>query len=353
MQLNNHREKLAKLVRSYRQKLHFTKSINHIYMWLLFVAIILGIFGFGSTYKLLDSTDNFSASSSLSKQPLATPSKVTSSSGPAQTNSLFSTYPTWAQDFAGETSGTLNSNDWEVVEGPAQNSNHEAEYYTDSPTNLRIDNGVLVLEATQQAEPQNYDYASARIDTDNKVSFLYGRIDIVAKVPNSVGTWPAAWLLPANNTYEDLSPASDTTRYLNGGEIDLIEEVGFQPNVEYGIVHSLSDLSNPGGVGNYNQITVPDNNTTYNTYTMLWTPTTITFEFNNNPFFTYTKPAGSNYTNWPFNQPFYLILNLAMGGSWGGEDTSQFPGNGIDNSALPASMSIQSIYYYPYIGASN
>jgi beta-glucanase (GH16 family) len=63
--------------------------------------------------------------------------------------------------------------------------------------------------------------------------------------------------------------------------------------------------------------------------------------------------VGANYTNWPFDQPFYLILNLAMGGSWGGEDTAQFPGNGIDNSALPATMSIQSIYYYPYIGASN
>lgn len=329
-----------------------SKPAYHIYKRMLFVAIILSIFGVGSTYKLAASTKQFNTSRNLSEQAQEAPKKVTPT-GPVQTNSLFSTYPKWAQDFAAETSGTLGGKYWEINQGPPQNSNHEAEYYTDSPTNLRIANGALILEATQQPEPQNYDYASARIDTAGKISFLYGRVDIVAKLPDSAGTWPAAWFLPANNKYEDLSPSSDTIRYLNGGEIDLIEEVGSQPNTEYGIVHSLSDLSNPGGVGDYNQIKVPNNDTTYNTYTMLWTPTSITFELNNNPFYTYSRPVGANYTNWPFDQPFYLILNLAMGGSWGGEDTAQFPGNGIDNSALPATMSIQSIYYYPYIGASN
>jgi beta-glucanase (GH16 family) len=322
-----------------------------IYKRLLFVAIILGIFGVGSTYKLAASSEHFNTTRTPSVQAQTVPKKVTPT-GPAQTNSLFSTYPTWAQDFATDTSGTLDGKYWEINQGPPQNSNHEAEYYTGSPTNLRIANGALILEATQQPEPQNYDYASARIDTDGKISFLYGRVDIVAKLPDSAGTWPAAWFLPANNKYEDLSPSSDTIRYLNGGEIDLIEEVGSQPNTEYGIVHSLSDLNNPGGVGDYNQIKVPNNDNAYNTYTMLWTPTSITFELNNNPFYTYSRPVGANYTNWPFDQPFYLILNLAMGGSWGGEDTAQFPGNGIDNSALPATMSIQSIYYYPYTGSN-
>jgi beta-glucanase (GH16 family) len=279
-----------------------------------------------------------------------TPSPV-APTGPAQSNSLFSTYPSWSQDFATDSASTLSNQYWEVSQGPAQNSNNEAEYYTDSPTNLYIKNGALVLKATQQTEPQNYDYASARIDTNGKISFLYGRIDITAELPSSVGTWPAAWLLPANNKYEDLSPVSDTTRYLNGGEVDMIEEVGTQPNTEYGIVHSLSDLTNPGGVGGYNTIKLPNNNTTYNTYSMLWTPTSMTFEVNNNPFYTYTRPSGANYTNWPFDQPFYLILNIALGGSWGGTDTAQFPGNGIDNASLPASMSIKSIYYYSYTGS--
>lgn len=271
---------------------------------------------------------------------------------PSQSNTLFSTYPSWSQNFTTDKSGKLSPKSWNVYVGAPPNSNNEAEYYTDNALNLHISGGALTLEATHQAEPQNYDYASALVNTQNKQSFLYGRIDITAKLPVGVGTWPAAWLLPSNNKYEDLSPASDSSRYLNGGEIDLIEEVGFDPDVDYGIVHSLSDLANPGGVGDYATVDVTDSSTTYNVYSLLWTPTSITFEVNNTPFYTYTREAGANYKTWPFDQPFYLILNLAIGGTWGGEDTSQFP-TGIDNAALPASMSISSIYYYPYVGPLN
>jgi beta-glucanase (GH16 family) len=270
--------------------------------------------------------------------------------GPTQPDSQFSTYPAWSQDFLSDHSTKPSSTYWNVYQGIPQNSNKEAEYYTNKPINLRIQNGALTLEATQQSEPDGYSYGSARIDTQNKKSFLYGRIDITAIVPSGVGAWPAAWLLPANNKYEDLSPASNSVRYMNGGEIDLIEEVGFDPNVEYGIVHSISDLSNPGGVGDFSTVNVADSNSTYNLYSLLWTPTSITFEVNNVPFYTYARTTGAGYQTWPFDQPFYLILNLAVGGTWGGEDTSQFP-TGIDNTALPASFNIQSIYYYPYVGS--
>ncbi len=271
--------------------------------------------------------------------------------GPLQTDSAFASYPSWSQNFKNQKTSKLNANDWNIYVGQPNNSNDEAEYYTNSSTNLYIKNGALSLVATQQAEPNGYDYASARIDTQNKQSFLYGRIDIKAEVPIGDGVWPAAWLLPANNKYEYLSPPSDIDRYMNGGEIDLIEEVGFDPNTEYGIVHSISDINNPNGVGDYNTVVVPNGSNTYNLYSVLWTPSYITFEVNNVPFYTYTKATHANYTTWPFDQPFYLILNLALGGSWGGEDKSAFPGNGIDNSILPSSFNIQSIYYYPYIGS--
>ena len=270
--------------------------------------------------------------------------------GPAQTDQLFSTFPTWSQNFAADNSTTVNTNYWNVYQGAPQNSNNEAEYYTNNPSNIHISNGALTLEATQQAEPQNYQYASARIDTQNKKTFLYGRIDLTAELPESIGVWPAAWFLPANQTYENMSPISDPSRYLNGGEIDMVEEVGVNPNTEYGIVHSLSDLNNPGDIGDYSSIVVPNSTTSYNLYTLLWTPTSITFEVNNVPFYTYTKSQNASYTTWPFDQPVYMILNLALGGSWGGIDKStEFP-NGIDNSSLPASMNIKSIYYYSYVG---
>jgi beta-glucanase (GH16 family) len=289
----------------------------------------------------------------------ATPSTGTSSTqrqsvmtGPAQQNPLFATYPTWVQNFNTPVASHLDNQYWEAVVGPAQNSNNEAEYYTNSTANLRVENGALTLEATRQPEPNGYDYASARIDTQNKKSFLYGRLDVTAKLPSGAGTWPAVWLLPTTNTYENLSPASDTTRYKNGGEIDLLESVGFDPNIEYGVAHTLGDLSRPGGIGAYGTVTVPTSSSSYNLYSLLWTPTTVTFAVNNQPFYTYTKTTGADYTSWPFDQPFYLIINLAMGGTWGGQDTAAFPGNGIDNNALPASLAIQSIYYYPYVGSS-
>jgi beta-glucanase (GH16 family) len=289
------------------------------------------------------------AESTLTQQTIVQQSSAPPK-GPAQNDTLFTTYPSWSQDFSDYEIDHLDPTYWEVNVGPAQNSNHEAQYYTNSPANLRIENGTLVLEATKQAEPGGYQYASSRIDTQGKESFLYGRLDVTAKLPTGVGTWPAVWMLPATTKYRDLSPATNALRYKNGGEIDLIEAVGFNPNVEYGIAHTLADETHPDGTGSYNQITVPGNDTAYNLYTLLWTPDSLTFAVNNKPFYVYNRQVGADYKTWPFDQPFYLILNLALGGSWGGIDTAHFPGNGIDNSALPASLDVRSIYYYPYIG---
>jgi beta-glucanase (GH16 family) len=284
-------------------------------------------------------------------QASRTAGKVTTP-GPRQTSPLFSTYPAWSQNFADDSSGKLDSKYWNIFKGVPQSDNHEAQYYTDNPTNLHIKDGALSLMATHQAGPDGYKYLSARVDTQHKVSFLYGRIDVTAKVPNGVGTWPAVWFLPSNNKYADLGSRGDSFRYLNGGELDLIEEVGFNPNIEYGIVHTKSDVrDHTDGVGTFNQVEVLGNDVHYNKYSMLWTPNSITFEVNDTPFFTYDRPPGADYNTWAFDQPFYMIMNLAMGGKWGGEDTAHFPGNGIDDSALPASLDIKSIYYYPYIQA--
>ena len=266
--------------------------------------------------------------------------------GPRQLNTNFTTFPTWSQNFSFYQSPTLNAKYWNIYQGIPPNSNHEFEYYTSAKSNINITNNSLNITALKQIFQNGYDYSSGRIDTQGKKSFLYGRINVTAKVPVGVGVWPAVWLLPNNNYYRNLSPSSDTLRYLNGGEIDLIEEVGFDPNIEYGIVHSLSDLSNPYGVGSYNSAYVTNGSTSYNLYSLLWTPTSITFEINNQPFYRYSKPKNANFTNWPFNQPFYLIANLAVGGIWGGEDKSVYP-SGVDNSIFPSTLKIKSIYYYP------
>lgn len=333
-------KKQLKLSRSYRSRL---KSNTPLIVLLFLIGFILCLQVIISSLPAKTDTIKLIVSDS---QDLT----KADDNGPAQGNSLFATYPSWSQDFS-KPKAVVSSKYWNIYNGPPQNSNNEAEYYTSKSVIVR--NGALNITANHQNEPDGYDYSSGRLDTQNKVSFLYGRIDVTATLPDGIGTWPAVWLLPANNYYENFSPASDPLRYLNGGEIDLIEEVGLQPNINYGIVHTLNASITRNGSGLYNTIDLTNNNSTYYTYSMLWTPTSITFEVNNQPYFTYDRPAGSTYANWPFDQPFYLIMNLALGGSWGGEDTLQFPGNGIDNSIFPTSMNIKSIYYYPYVGPLN
>lgn len=268
-----------------------------------------------------------------------------------QQNPDFAKYPSWSQDFSDSATSILDPSFWNVLVGPAQNSNKEQQYYTNDSSNLRIENGVLRLIATRKDMPQGYKYASARLETQGKKSFLYGRFDVDARVPQGVGTWPAVWLLPANDTYAKKSPTTDVLRYKNGGEIDILEAVGFQPNLIYGVAHTVSDIHDRSdGSGSYGTIAVYNASREFNKYTLLWTPTKIIFAVNEKPYYTYERRVGADYTSWPFDQPFYLILNLAMGGTWGGMDIAHYPDNGIDNNALPASLDVRSIRYYSYVG---
>ncbi len=281
--------------------------------------------------------------------PVTSPIKTSSPvSSRTQNDPLFTKNPSWSQDFSGTTPEALKSNYWNILEGPALNSNREQQYYTSSESNLKAENGILKIIATHQPQPMGFQYASARLETEGKQEFLYGRLDVMAKLPKGTGTWPAIWLLPANNIYADKSPESNPLRYKNGGEIDIMEAVGYKPNLIYGVAHTASDLQNrPDGTGKNGSIIVPDSADKFNKYSLLWTPDKLIYQINDQTFFTYSKPKNSDYTTWPYDQPFFLIINLAMGGVWGGMDRSKFPENGIDNSALPATFEIDSIDYYP------
>lgn len=289
---------------------------------------------------------------SESTSPIASPKKSeTPVAVRAQDNPLFAKNPSWSEDFTTQTSEALNPKYWNILEGPALNSNREQQYYSSSETNLKTENGILKLIATHQPQPMGYQYASARLETEGKKEFLYGRLDVTAKLPRGTGTWPAIWLLPANNVYADKSPENNVLRYKNGGEIDIMEAVGHKPNLIYGVAHTASDIQKrPDGTGSNASIVVPNSADTFNKYSLLWTPDKLTFAVNDKPFFSHSRPKNADYTTWPYDQPFFLIINLAMGGVWGGMDRAKFPENGIDNSALPASFEIDSIDYYPYIG---
>lgn len=296
------------------------------------------------------------AAAAATPQPAVKPNSVHTAAATAKTcdtaqkNTVasFTACPSFILDYSNRNKGVAASNYFNVYTGLPV-ANEEAEVYTNQSKNLRVENGSLVLQALN--DPQGGSrYTSARIDTKGKEDFLYGKIVVRASLPTGIGTWPAIWMLPSNPKYAGLSPASDTTRYLNDGEMDLAESIGLEPHLVYGVAHTVTYDNNGVDRTYFNTIMVPDNDKVFHDYTVEWTPTTLVFKIDNTPFFSYSKRPGATYTTWPYDQPFHLVINLALGGTWAGKDRAQFPVDGVDSSALPASLKIQNIRYYSYNG---
>ncbi len=259
---------------------------------------------------------------------------------PQKEDKLFSKCANYWVDFTDPTQKSLDElfnirTDQPVV-------NNEVQLYTDNAENLRVEDGSLMITALNESQ-DGFSYTSARIDTLDKKDFFYGKLVVRAKLPSSGGTWPAIWMLPTNPKYASLSPASDYKRHLNDGEIDIAESVGMYPHLIYAVTHARNYTRQGVDHTYFDTVKVPRSDTRYHDYGVDWTPTRITMSVDGKPFFTYKKKSGADWRSWPFDQPFYLILNLAVGGTWAGRD-------GIDNDALPATMQVESIRYYSYIG---
>ncbi len=321
----------------------------------LFVAAFLAVMGTGMilwgtgairpAHVLGEATGTGTSQSSGSAPAVATTGCQESQPTAGQ---LFATCPTFTQDYTTQKNGSVSSKIFNITNGKPE-ANQEAQYYTGNSKNLRVQDGKLVLQALNESK-EGYKYTSARIDTKGKKDFLYGKIVVRATLPTGVGTWPAIWMLPSESKYASLRPESDVNRYLNDGEMDIAESIGTEPHRIYGIAHSLVYAQNSTNKGYFSTVNVPDSDTAFHDYQLEWTPTKLTFSVDGKAFFTISKQAGADYRSWPYDQPFYLVLNLALGGSWGGTDRAHFPEDGVDKQALPAALNVQSINYYPYVG---
>lgn len=207
--------------------------------------------------------------------------------------------------------------------------NNEAQYYAaDRPENSRVENGNLVIEARKEDLSTLPDwggqhYTSARLVTRGKASWTYGFFDIRAKLPCGVGQWPAIWML-GDGPWPD------------AGEIDIMESIGFEPTTIYGTLHSAYSVAN--GEHNGDKVEVPTLCSAFHNYQMEWTPAGITFLVDDRPF--YHKDKGSlDHAHYPFDGPQSMLLNLAIGGNWGGQ-------HGIDDNALPARMEVDYVRVY-------
>lgn len=206
--------------------------------------------------------------------------------------------------------------------------NNELQYYTeDRLKNARVENGYLFIEAHQ--EPfKTREYTSARLLTRGKQSWKYGRFEIRAKLPSGRGTWPAIWMLPKEWQYGGW-PAS--------GEIDIMEHVGYEPNFIYGSVHT-DTYNHVDGTQFTESIKVPDAESTFHTYTIEWTPEKISWHVDDRQYASFPNKH-KTHKEWPFDQAFRLILNIAVGGNWGGQ-------KGIDDSIWPQQMVVDFVRVY-------
>jgi beta-glucanase (GH16 family) len=213
--------------------------------------------------------------------------------------------------------------------------NREWQFYTDARReNARIEDGHLIIEARR--EPwQGRDYTSARLVTKGKSDRTYGRFEIRAKLPLGRGTWPAIWMLP---TVWDLG----NKLWPDNGEIDIMEHVGYDPGVIHASTHSQKNQWR-----NNNQRTatlkVPDAATAFHTYTLEWDAEEIRIFVDDRHFFT-SRKEGGDWTSWPFYRNFYLVLNLAVGGDWGGS-------KGVDEKVFPQRMEVDYVRVYQKAGS--
>lgn len=259
----------------------------------------------------------------------------------------FAQCPSFVLDFASMPDGPFQSDHLVAYQGKPE-SNDEAQYYTANPQNIRIEKGALTIQALKQVK-DGHDYTSARVDTKGKQDFLYGRIVVRSTMPAGTGTWPAIWMLSSKEKYRQFNPPESGNHDMADGEMDIAEAVGTEPHKVYGIAHSLTSWT--GLRDNYySTVTLPDNHAAYHDYELRWTPDRLVMLVDGMQYYSVDKKAGADYKDWPYDQPYYLIINLALGGSWGGRDRVNFPKDGVDPAALPATMRVESIKYYPYTG---
>jgi beta-glucanase (GH16 family) len=213
---------------------------------------------------------------------------------------------------------------WDYEEGYIRNN--EAQYYTkERLENARVENGNLIIEARKD-NWNGKEITSASLHTYGNKSMLYGKIEVRAKLPTGKGTWPAIWML--GNTIRTV------TNWPECGEIDIMENVGFDPDVIHANVHTKA-YNHSIGTNKGNKITVKKPYELFHTYTVEWYEDKMFFYVDDQRYFVFNNENTGNDV-WPFDKPHYLILNLAIGGGWGGQQ-------GIADDLLPQK------YYIDYV----
>ena len=223
----------------------------------------------------------------------------------------------WNDEFDG--SGLPDPSKWSYERGYVRN--REMQYYTvERAENAVQRNGNLVITARNDSaliDGEIHPVTSASIRTRGKADWQYCRVEVRAKVPSCLGTWPAIWMMPTTNTYGG---------WPRSGEIDIMEFVGYEPDKIHFFLHT-EKYNHTKGTGRGTSVTLQNPDKEFHVYAVEWFEDHIDWFLNDKKVFT-VQNDGSGWESWPLNQPFYLILNFAFGGAWGGQQ-------GVDLTKLP------------------
>jgi beta-glucanase (GH16 family) len=239
----------------------------------------------------------------------------------------------WSDEF--DYTGLPDPTRWSYDVGGHGWGNQELQFYTERRLrNARVENGRLIIEAHRE-EWEEREYTSARLVTRGKGDWTYGRFEVRARLPSGRGTWPAIWMLASQRTYGDRF-------WPDNGEIDIMEHVGWKPDTVHAAIHTRA-YHHSIGTHKVADIHVPTARSEFHVYALEWTPRQIRAYVDDRHYFTFANERladpTADYRQWPFDQPFHLILNIAVGGTWGGA-------RGVDPAIWPQRMEVDYVRVY-------
>jgi beta-glucanase (GH16 family) len=225
----------------------------------------------------------------------------------------------WSDEFD---DNELDFKKWAVEENGHGGGNNELQYYLDRPENVRVEDGHLIIEAHKEAlniAGVQKAYSSARIRTKRRAAWQYGRFEIRAQLPAGRGLWPAVWMLPEREKYGG---------WASSGEIDIVELVGHEPATIHGTIHHGGSWPRNQQTGKSYTLDEGQFDDNFHVFAVEWRPESIRWYVDETLYHEVTewKSEGGAYPA-PFDQPFHLIINLAVGGNWPGHPdyTAEFP----------------------------
>jgi beta-glucanase (GH16 family) len=231
----------------------------------------------------------------------------------------------WGDEF--NYNGLPDSSKWNYDVGGHGWGNQELQFYTGRRSeNARVENGHLIIEARKE-KWEGKDYTSARLISKGKGDWKYGRIEVKARIPKGLGTWPAIWMLASTKPF----------KWPEDGEIDIMEHVGYNQGFVHGSVHTKK-YHHSIGTQKTDTIFIKDCSENFHVYSVEWNAEKVDVAVDGKVFFSFPNEH-SGYLAWPFDNKMYLLLNVAVGGAWGGA-------KGLDPSVYPVRMEVDYVRVY-------